>query len=393
MFIALPRLYAEEYGLSAEALFSFGEAYLKENRYADAQMELKKCLILNPQHAKAKKLLEWTEKQIALVENEALPELKPQAPVVEESKRLNPTPLEPQIETGRDKLKKSAMKLALEEAEENIKSEELKTSTAVMPKQEESLAVIPKEETLEPPIQKGAWTLKEGQIYAEIYTKYYWHNHKFTNDRKKKRWDFDGKDDELSTELKLEYGLTDRYTLMLSTVARKAHWKDSFRSSTRKGFTEIRPGVKYLLFTEPFIGALQAKVKFPLHYSEEAVPALATHQIDGEIKLLTAQPWPELPGYTKFELGFRGRVEEPSNEIPYFLEFGYNLTPSLILKTTLDGQQGVGGGKAEDWLKGTFGPIFKLGEFLNIELGYGNTFTGRNSSAAKEVYIAASRQW
>jgi len=351
MFISVPRLYAEKYKVSAEALFSFGEAYLKENRYADAQMELKKCLMLNPQHTQAKSLLEWCEKQIALEEN---------------------------------KLRENAMKLALEEADKNIKKQELKTSNGWTPKKEESLA---------PPIQKGAWTLQEGQTYIEIYTKYYWHSHEFDNGRHKKRWGYDGKYNELRTELKLEYGLTDRYTLMLYTVAKEAHWDDSFKSSTRKGFVETWPGVKYLLFREPFIGTLQVKAKFPLDYSEEAVPALGSHQIDGEIKLLTAQPWPNLPGYTKLELGFRGRFEEPSNEIPYFFEFGYNLMPNLILKTTLDGQQGVGGGEPEDWLKGTFGPIFKLGDLLNIELGYGNTFTGRNSSAAKEVYLTASRQW
>lgn len=351
MFILTSRLYAEEYGQSAEVLFSFGEAYLKEGRYADAQMEFKKCLMLNPQHTQAKSLLEWCERQIALREN---------------------------------KPREEAMKLALEEVEKNIKKQELKTSMAVIPEKEESLA---------PPIQKGAWTLEEGQLYVELYTKYYWHNHKFTNGRKKKRWDYDGKYNELRTELKLEYGLTDRDTLMLYAVAKQAHWKDSFKSSTRKGFTEIKPGIKHLIFIEPFICSLQLRVKFPLNFSEEAVPAIGTHQIDGEIKLLTAQPWPKLPGYTKFELGFRGRAEEPSNEITYFSELGYNLNPSIILKTTIDGQTGVGGGTKEDWLKYTIGPIFKIEDLFNLEFGYGNTFAGRNSSAAKEVILTVSRQW
>ncbi len=195
------------------------------------------------------------------------------------------------------------------------------------------------------------------------------------------------------TEWKLEYGLTDTNTLLLYTVAKEAHWKDSFRSSTRKGFTEVKPGIKHLLFTDPFICSLQLKMKFPLHYSEEAVPAIGTHQIDGEMKILTAQPWPKLPGYTKFESGFRLRAEEPSNEMPYFFEFGYNLTPDLILKTTLDGQTGVGGGRNEDWLKYTIGPIFKIKDLFNIEFGFGHTFTGRNTSAAKEVFTTLSRQW
>lgn len=362
LFIALFTLksYARNYDFNAEVAFSFAKAYFEENNYADAKTELKKCLTLDPNHSEARKLLKLCDKGtspppakdkvIEAALDEAAKKLKPQA-------RTKPK------QTGPEKETRKPQKTA-----------------------EQSFG-------LEPPIQKGAWTLKQGELYAESYTKYYWHNHQFTNGRKKKRWAYDGKGNEIRTELKFEYGLTDRYTLMLYTAAKEAHWKDSFKSATKKGFAEIWPGVKYLLFTEPFIGSLQTRLKFPLNYSEEAVPALGTHQIDAEIKLLTAQAWPELPGYTKFELGFRGRKEEPSNEIPYFFEFGYNLLPNLILKTTLDAQVGIGGGKNEDWTKGTIGPIFKLGDLFNLEFGYGITFAGRNTSAAKEIFATASRTW
>lgn len=346
-FLFIPRLFAQEYNLTAEELFTFGKAFLIQNRYTAAREEFEKCLMLNPQHNKAKKLLALCEKKI-------LPE--------------------------RDK----AILLTLEEAEK-------KSQTSAM--ESEKIALLVENESLIPPIQKGAWTLKKGETYAEIYTKYYWHNHQFNNGRERKRWDVEGKGNEIMTEWKLEYGLSDSDTLLLYTVAKEAHWKDSSKSNTKKGFTEVKPGIKHLLFIDPFICSLQLKAKFPLHYSEEAVPALSKHQIDGEIKILTAQPWPKLPGYTKFESGFRLRAEEPSNEIPYFCEFGYNLKPSLILKTTLDGQTAVGGGRKEDWTKYTVGPIFKIEDLFNIEFGFGHTFAGKNTSAAKEVYLTLSSQW
>lgn len=345
---------AQEHNLAVEALFSFGKVFLEQKRYLEAKQELEKCLMLNPQHTQAKKLLELCEKE---------------------------------LEPERDK----AIKSALEEAKGKIKSE---TKAKTQPEKKPP-ATPPGKESLAPPIQKGAWTLKKGQIYAELYTKYYWHNHKFDDDGEKKRWDYDGKGDEIRTELKLEYGLTDKYTLMLYTVAKEAHWKDSFKSCTKKGFVEVWPGIKHLLFTDPFICSLQARMKIPLDYSEEAVPALGTHQIDTELKILTAQPWPKLPGYTKFEAGFRGRAEEPSNEIPYLFELGYNLTPKLILKTTLDGCESLAqtGGTNEDWLKYTAGPIFKISDLFNLELGFGHTFYGRNTSAAKEIFCSISSQW
>lgn len=341
-FLFAPLLLAKDNGLTEE-LFDSGKSLLEQHRYTEAKREFEKCLMLSPQHTQAKKLLEVCEINI-------VPE------------------------------KEKAMLLALDDVE--------KALSASQPK-----AVREKNESLAPPIQKGAWTLKKGETYVEIYTKYYWDNSQFNDGREKKRWDFDGKYNEIMTQLKLEYGLTDTETLLLYTTAKQAHWKDSFKSSTRRGFTEIDPGIKHLLFSEPFICTLQLKAKFPLHYSEQATPALGTHQIDGEIRVLTAQPWPKLPGYTKFETGFRLRAQKPSNEIPYFCEFGYNLIPDLILKTTLDGQTAVGAGTKEDWTKYTIGPIFKIGDLFNIEFGFGHTFTGRNTSAAKEVFTTLSRQW
>ena len=373
-FLFAPLLFAKDSNLAAEVLFDFGKTLAEQHRYADAKQELKKCLILSPQHTQARKLLELCETKI-------IPEKDKVMLVALEGLEKD---LQSKTETPVMIPRKEKTLAALKELE---KTAEKKETPLLQPKE------VTEENTLAPPIQKGAWTLKKGETYVEIYTKYYWHNHKFDNDRKRKRWDYDGKYNEIMTQLKLEYGLTDRDTLLLYIMAKEAHWKDSFKNCTKKGFTEIDPGIKHLLFTDPFICSLQLKIKFPLDYDEHATPALGTHQIDGEIRILTAQPWPKLPGYTKFETGLRLRAEEPSNEIPYFFEFGYNLTPDLILKTTLDGQSAVGAGTKEDWTKYTIGPIFRIGDLFNIEFGFGHTFTGRNTSAAKEILTTLSRQW
>lgn len=360
---------AKNYDLSAQVLFNMGETLFKQKRYSEAREEFQKCLMLNPRYPEAKRHLELCEQQIIA------------RTVVSE--------------------KNNAVLLALEEAEKKITYRKpasppsKKESPGPQNLEAKPVTLSTGEESLIPSISKGAWTLRKGQTYAELYTKYYWHNHQFDSKGEKKRWDYDGKGNEIRTELKLEYGFNDKITLMLSTIAKEAHWKDSFKSCTNRGFVEMWPGVKYNLFTEPFICTLQGRVKFPFDYSEEAVPALGTHQIDGELKILTAQPWPKLPGYTKFEFGFRGRNEEPANEIPYFFEFGYNPRRWLVLKTTLDCSEGLAeaGGTDEDWMKYTVGPIFKIKDLFNIEFAFGQTFEGKNTSAAKEVICSLSSQW
>ncbi len=440
--------FAQGYSLTTEFLFNVGQLYFQQHRYTEARDALKKCLIICPHHKEAKQLLRHCENKIASAS-------LPLAQILRESRQSNSqrtgkiTKVDKEkaaLSLSENNLQQKAMLLALENAKEefcregasssemqnhqvsqsafnspnnqqyrNYSAEKMPPSSsdkqkgnAVSPNgllREESKAHRSLSDKQKGnvthynnpiiPVQRGAWTLKKGELYAEIYTKYYWHNHQFDNHGHKKRWDYNGEYYEVTTEYKIEYGLTDRYTAMLYLPFKEAHWKDDFRKYARSGFVYLWPGVKYLLFKEPFICSLQSRVKLPLHINENAVPALGKQQIDAEIKLLTAQSWYKLPGYSKFELGFRARNEEPANEIIYFFELGYNLWSGLILKSTIDAQEGLAqtGGIDEDWVKFTIGPIFKIRDLLNIEFGYGNTFAGKNTSAAQELYLTVSSQW
>ncbi len=243
-------------------------------------------------------------------------------------------------------------------------------------------------------IEQGTWFLKRGEFYSEVYTKYYWHNQQFDSDGDRHRWDYSGKGRERDTEFKLEHGVTDKCTFMVYLNFKEAYWKDEFKSTSNSGPVYARPGLKYLLFKDPFLGYLQFKMKFPLGFDEQAVASLGTHQIDGEIKFITAQHWPKMPGYTKFEIGFRGRNEEPTNEIIYYAQVGYDINKNILLEVSLDGQEGLAdtGGIDEDYAKFTIGPVFRLG-LLNFKLGYGRTFAGKNTSAAEEIYSSLYGWW
>ena len=238
-------------------------------------------------------------------------------------------------------------------------------------------------------LRQGVWFLKKGESYAEIYSKYYWHNRQFDSNGDKHRWGYGGKGHEKETELKLEHGLTDKHTLMVSFNFKDAYWEDDYKKSATSGFVYARPGLKYLLFEKPYLAYLQLKVKLPFGFDEHETPSIGTHQIDAEIKLMTAQSWPKLHGYTKLEFGFRERYEEPTNEIPYFAQFAYNISDNILLELSLDGQEGLGeaGKVAEDWAKFTIGPVFRIG-LLNLKFGYGITLFGKNTTAAEEFYSA-----
>lgn len=386
------------YSASASELFNYGKQLYKQNNLTDAQHEFEKCLLINPRHQGAQAYIEMCRQRMNTPEQITDPGSTTQKPVIAVQKPVIITRAldqaeKPVIHTKALPKRDDAMLNALNSAQENTEParetpDKRNTTETVQP---EDFKTITEEG---PSVGKGAWTLKRGQFYTELYTKYYWHKHQFDSKNHKRSWDYGGKGNELSTELKLEYGFTDRITLLLYTVAKEAHWSDDFKNTTTHGFTEIRPGFKYNLFNDPFICTLQARMKFPFQYSAEAVPSLGSHQIDGELKLLTAQPWPKISSYTKVEFGFLARRGRPANQIPYFFEYGYNPRKWLTLKTTYDCVEGISQtGADEDYMKYTIGPIFKIKDLINIELGFGHTFYGENTSAAKEVFCTLSKQW
>ena len=247
-----------------------------------------------------------------------------------------------------------------------------------------------------PDTQKGAWVIPKGKIYVEIYNKYYWHDSAFDENHDEVKWAYNGRYYEFRSELKLEYGLTDNLTILTYLPFKEASWKDDFKKPTRRNLVDVWCGAKYNLFTEPYVFTLQGRLKFPTHYNPNHVPSLGAEQIDGEIKFLFGKSLHALfNGYTKLEFGFRARDEEPTNEIPYFFELGYNALDWLTLKTTIDGIEGIQGtGKTEeDYTKYNVSAILKVLNSCNLEIGYGETFYGKNSSAAQEIVLSVSTQF
>lgn len=348
-YTALASAYGKKNDPIVDALFASGKSYYEQGDYTEAIGEFKRCLLVQPDCSDCQKYLILAE-------------------------RIS-------------EIRQGAIITALEET----RSPEQKMTEETKTFQEQGLVL---EETV-PKTDKGAWTLPEGKLYCELYNKYYWHKSEFNDKGKRTNWSANGHYNEIRAELKLEYGLTDDLTLLLYLPYKEAHWHDDNAKYTTKGIVDIWTGAKYRLFSEPFVLSLQTRVKIPTHYNEHDTPSLGRRQVDGEIKLLLGKSLvPFISGYTKAELGFRARNEEPTNQIPYFYELGYNLTDYLTLKATLDGVEGISGtGKIdEDYIKWTLGPICKIGDYA-IELGYGNTFAGKNSSAAEEVILSLSSQF
>ncbi len=140
-FLFTPLLCAKEHDLAAEALFSFGKAFLMQQRYTEAKQEFYKCLMLNPQHKKAQSLLELCERKMASGKDMAI--LLALEAIEKKSKAEAPV----KITQGEKTL------ITLKEPEKTAKEKE------TPPVQTEQ--VTEERESLAPPVDKGAWTQKK----------------------------------------------------------------------------------------------------------------------------------------------------------------------------------------------------------------------------------------
>lgn len=275
----------------------------------------------------------------------------------------------------------------------------------------------------------GAWTVPKGNWYVELYNKYYWHDSRFDANRDSTKWGYGGRYTEWMSELKAEYGITDKFNLLASIPYKHAMWSDHFNHNVTSDVGDSWARAKYRFFDEttmPFVFSGQGGVRIPGPYKEKDSPTLGSKEWAGEIRLIASKSFSFLPSYGGVEVAYRPRLKDPANEIPYFFEYGYYPTNWVMLKGTLDGVKAIRGtGIKEDYakwtasiilsLRGTFGTfrkkaleeeameeveigwpavLWRLKRYIGeIELGYGNTFIGKNTSAASEIFFKAINQF
>ena len=80
--------------------------------------------------------------------------------------------------------------------------------------------------------------------------------------------------------------------------------------------------------------------------------------------------WPHIPGYCNFEIGYRWRFDNPSDELRYLAEFGMDFTKALYGRVKLDGIYSMNNGsKFDSSGNPTITNNFNLGK-LDMTVGY-----------------------
>ena len=218
----------------------------------------------------------------------------------------------------------------------------------------------------------GAWTMQKGKLYDKAAFNYYFADDEFNRDGDRTDFALNGEFRDMNLNNYIEYGLSDRITLINSLYYKSIKKEDDLREMKTYGIGDIDLGMK-LKVSEGSWGVFstQGLVKIRGPYDKyEALP-LGNGQSDVELRLLYGHSlWPHIPGYCNFEIAYRWRFDDPSDEFRYLAEFGMNFSRNSYGRMKLDGILSMHNGSHFDITGNpTATNNFNLGK-LDVALGY-----------------------
>jgi len=267
----------------------------------------------------------------------------------------------------------------------------------------------------------GAWTLPKYGVWSEMYLKWYWSKHDFNYKGHKKRKQNGARSWGWNMEPKLEWGLTDWITLLGSIEYKESRYKEYGRppawgdyDKKNNGMSFVKCGGRVRFLEDPVVISTQIKAFiYPGGYDKGRAPSIGYGEDALEIRALIGKEFYlpftfknefKLRCYFGAESGYRFKNRNVSNDIPFFLEGGIWIFDWLMIKAEIDGYKAhEGTGEHEtDYAIWRVGPSFQFlggdpisheGKQFNVEVQYGQTFWGKNTSCDQEITLKLQTQF
>ena len=182
----------------------------------------------------------------------------------------------------------------------------------------------------------GAWTAPKGAIYSKSAINYFATTERFGEDSA----GFERFRDLNFTDY-TEYGILDDLTFFAAAAVKDLRNTANGVTTDNFGVGDVDLGLRYRLIDGPFIFSVQGLFKAPFLYDEDADLPLGNGQIDVEGRALLGKSLGKL-GYFGVEAGYRFRADDPVDEFRYLVEYGFDLSSDIYLRTKLDGTLGLG---------------------------------------------------
>jgi protein XagA len=249
----------------------------------------------------------------------------------------------------------------------------------------------------------GAWTRESGESYLQFTLNGYYADQFFDDDGDRENFAADGDFMDVNVNYYMEYGVSDRLTVISSLYYKYLKFEDSNIESKTYGIPDIDLGMRCKLYDTPAgIFSIQGMLKIPETYDDDDTVPLGNGQYDMEVRLLYGKSlYPKIPGYANMEAGYRWRLASPADEFRYLVEFGMDFSQRIYGRAKIDGIYSMGNSDT-DGGSGNNPSVtneFDLGKFdltigykissnCAVELGVRPEIYGQNTSAGTNASLA-----
>ena len=232
----------------------------------------------------------------------------------------------------------------------------------------------------------GAWVAEKGSGYAKFGVQDYSADDFFgTNEEFA---EFNGTNLSFYGEEGLGKGFAIYGSILYSDIEQLSTDGSQIQS---EGFGDFEIGLRKQIVSKPFVLSASVLAKLPYLYDEDDELPRGNGQEDFEGRVLfgkSLHPY----GYVGLEAAYRARLEDPSDEIRYLVEYGVSFTKNFYFRTKLDGIEAVGNADVNvDAFAGnlSLGPQFDLGTLeLTVGWNFDNNRAGTTGNWGVEVTYA-----
>lgn len=177
--------------------------------------------------------------------------------------------------------------------------------------------------------EAGAWTAQQGDSYNKFAVNYFRSDNAFGE-----RPGFENFEEANFTYYG-EYGITNDVTFIATVPFRYVETTNFGQTIRNGGVGDAEIGLRYNFFNKPFVASAQFLFKAPYFYNEDNPLPLGNGQEDFELRLLAGKSFGKF-GYFGAEVGYRFRLDAPSDEFRYLIEYGVDATDKIYLRSKLD---------------------------------------------------------
>lgn len=252
-------------------------------------------------------------------------------------------------------------------------------------------------------LHAGAWTInaRQGQLITTF--SYFNTSRTYDNSGTVGRFPDNGSFRQININPYLEYGLTSRYTLVLNAQIPILDYGNSYGNMKSAGLGDLEIGIRRRLnaLEAPLALSGQLTVMLPL-YSASRNPAPGNHQEDIEARFMVGHGSTILKQHAFWDaqVAYRTRLGAPADQIRVDLTAGINLGSRLMAMGQLFNIHSMRNGQPLDAItnpnaqsdfdlhKYQLSLVLNATQMTRIQLGWNNTFSGRNTGCGQTLILA-----